>query len=344
MATQTPSSQSATALRSAAVIEATEDPAGLALGHKMPKVLGDLVARLGRAIVVVGDGERYEENAIVVWDLATQTRLHSLCKQRDHFTVRKCFLVDNATRLFGNLIGMMENPHQVWSLRDGTVSEEEKGDLLAVTPDGSAKVWSTLHDNYEVAMVSTATPGIRELHGHSKRIWGGSLSKDGRLLVTASEDKTARVWRTDDGTCLRTLIGHESEVNGCAISGDVVVTCGDDNTVRVWSAEKGTCIRVLEGHTAEVWDCAISKDGQTAVSTSADNTVRVWRIADGACLHTLEGHSDGVGACAILGDGSMAASASSDSTIRVWDLASGACLQVLRTSGARCVAISVADL
>ena len=107
MATQAPSkrckgtqkrkSVNATAQRSAAVIQATEDPTGLALGHKVPSVLGDLVARLARPIVVAAGGT----SAIEVWDVATGARLHTL--PHGGFAVGDCFLAENGTRLFATV-------------------------------------------------------------------------------------------------------------------------------------------------------------------------------------------------------------------------------------------------
>lgn len=62
------------------------------------------------------------------------------------------------------------------------------------------------------------------------------FSPAGGLLMTASADKTARIWFTDNGICSQILSGHDSEVFSCGFSysGDVVVTASKDNTCKLW--------------------------------------------------------------------------------------------------------------
>lgn len=62
------------------------------------------------------------------------------------------------------------------------------------------------------------------------------FSPNGRQLLTASSDKTARLWSTDDGRCLQQLKGHTDDVFACAFSytGDSVITAGKDNTCIIW--------------------------------------------------------------------------------------------------------------
>jgi WD40 repeat protein len=64
-----------------------------------------------------------------------------------------------------------------------------------------------------------------------------AFSPDGRLLATASDDKTAGLWNPATGDCLRTLTGHDSRALGVAFSPDgrLLATASDDQTARLWS-------------------------------------------------------------------------------------------------------------
>ena len=67
-----------------------------------------------------------------------------------------------------------------------------------------------------------------------------AFSPDGKRIVTASEDKTARIWDAATGRPIgEPLEGHEKEVTSAAFSpdGKRIVTASEDKTARVWDAE-----------------------------------------------------------------------------------------------------------
>ena len=66
-----------------------------------------------------------------------------------------------------------------------------------------------------------------------------AFSPDGKRIVTASEDKTARLWDAATGKQIgEPLRGHEGAVMSAAFSpdGKRIVTASADNTARLWDA------------------------------------------------------------------------------------------------------------
>ncbi len=118
------------------------------------------------------------------------------------------------------------------------------------------------------------------LLAHQDSVRTAAFSPDGKRIVTASEDKTARVWDAETGREIASLNGHQSSVRTAAFSpdGKRIVTASEDKTGRVWDAETGREIASLNGHQDRVWTAAFSPDGKRIVTASSDKTARVWPV------------------------------------------------------------------
>jgi WD40 repeat protein/energy-coupling factor transporter ATP-binding protein EcfA2 len=166
---------------------------------------------------------------------------------------------------------------------------------------------------------------VARLEGHSGHVLHAVFSPDGRWIVTASSDKTARVWNAATGELLAKLEGHSGEVKHAEFSpdGQRIVTVSTDETARVWNAATGKLVAKLEGHSRLVTDAAFSPDGQWIVTASTDETARVWNAATGQPVLKLGGHSGAVGHAAFSPDGQRVVTVSWDETARVWSATSG---------------------
>ncbi|SDR64179.1 WD40 repeat [Rhizobiales bacterium GAS113] len=209
----------------------------------------------------------------------------------------------------------------------------------------------------------------RILRGHNGPVLSATFSLDGTRIVTASWDKTARVWDAATGKAIAVLTGHDSGVRNASFSpdGPRILTASADETARLWDAATGKQIIVFQGHDEEVRSAAFSPDGTRIVTLSAgiasvwdattgklftevsfvdnaafspdssrivtaaahDKTARVWDAATGKPIAVLEGHGGAVSSAAFSPDGTRILTASSDKTARVWDAATGRLLAVL---------------
>jgi serine/threonine protein kinase len=163
------------------------------------------------------------------------------------------------------------------------------------------------------------------LAGHSSSVNHVVVSADGQTLVSASADKTIKIWNIATGQEIRTLRGHSSFVNYVAISpdGQTLISGSADNTIKIWNLSTGQQIRTLVGHSSSVNDLVISHDGQTLISGGADNTIKIWNLSNGKEIRTLRGHSSFINDLAISPDGQIGISGSADKTIKTWNLATG---------------------
>jgi len=170
----------------------------------------------------------------------------------------------------------------------------------------------------------------RVFEGHGKGISSVAFSPDGNYVVSASNDKTIKIWEISTGKLVKTLEGHKKYVTSVALSSDgkYIVSGSNDRTVKVWEFSTGKLVRTIRGHTWFVSAIAVSPDGNYIISGSFDKDIKVWDINTGDIVRTLEGHKKEVRSVAISPDGEYIASASSNRTLKVWSLETG---QIVRT-------------
>jgi len=161
-----------------------------------------------------------------------------------------------------------------------------------------------------------------EFEGHSAAVYDVALSADGKILATASFDKTVKLWNVETGAELTTLEGHASKVYSVAFSvdGRMLVTGGEDRTVKLWQVPTDRAGLVAEG-AARVGDFAISADGKLLVAAYADKTAKVFDRSSGKEVKRIALGDSAARALAVDAGGKIVAVACADNAVRVWPLA-----------------------
>ncbi len=177
------------------------------------------------------------------------------------------------------------------------------------------------------------------LKGHTAPVWNVTFSPDSRFLVSASGDRTLKLWRTADGALVRTLAGSYGPMWQAAVSpdGQQIVSASTDGKLRFWTID-GALIRSVQTSDSPLWSVAYSPNGQLIATGSGDRQIRLWSRA-GRLSKTLEGHEAEVLQVRFSADGKTLASASADRTVKLWR-SDGTLLRTFR--GHRAVVRSVA--
>ncbi|MDC0711507.1 protein kinase [Stigmatella sp. ncwal1] len=126
------------------------------------------------------------------------------------------------------------------------------------------------------------------LRGHTQTLDDMAFTRDGRRLVSSSDDHTARVWELETGES-RVLSGHTDEVWRLVLSPDqrFVATASKDRTARLWELDTGKS-QVFAGHTGPVDGIALTPDGRHLLTSNrGDDLLRLWNVATGALERTF---------------------------------------------------------
>ncbi len=128
----------------------------------------------------------------------------------------------------------------------------------------------------------------RTLQGHADSVNHCAVSPDGSLIVSASSDKTLKIWYAATGTEKVALAGHTGNVTCCAISPDnnFMVSGSWDKSLKVWDTASGFERFTL--NTGSVSQCAISQDSRRIISNGRPD-VQVWDASTGELIYALEG-------------------------------------------------------
>ena len=214
------------------------------------------------------------------------------------------------------------------------------GHLFAITPPGELftlvagkePAWRQVSLPLDDDRQAPTAKGIVTLRGHESTLGSAAFSPDGSRIVTASDDKTARIWDSATGQQIAVLRGHTGRVRSAAFSpdGSRIVTASSDSTARVWDVATAAVVAVLkhDGINA-VTSAGFSPDGSRIVTASADNA-SIWDATTTKQIAALYGSGKTVYSAAFSPDGSRVVTAEFDWTARIWDAASAKELAVLR--------------
>lgn len=234
----------------------------------------------------------------------------------------------------GNLLATGGGDSLMYRPGDVKLWDLSSGALLATLEGHGANVWSVALSPDAKTLVSTGYDGKilvwdvdskQQRSALEKKGWCRSVAfaPDGVLFATAHEDGNVTLWKTADGSEVRTIKAHEAQVFQVAFSrdGKQLATASADKTVKLLGVDNGEEQGKLEGAEDALWTVAYGADGRIAAA-GADRKIRVWK--DGQVQATLEGHKDWVSQIAFSPSGELLAAADQGHNIKLWDVASGA--------------------
>src|SRR5262249_54339446 len=127
---------------------------------------------------------------------------------------------------------------------------------------------------------------------HTQEINDVAFSPDGKIMATASRDRTVKLWDLENGHELRTYYGHGDSIRRVIFSNDgrMIASAGAERDIRLWDPATSKDIRIVKGQGTYVTSIAFSRDDKTLVVANDDKAVRLYDTASGDLKRALDKH------------------------------------------------------
>jgi WD40 repeat protein len=208
-------------------------------------------------------------------------------------------------------------------------------------PQTSGTVYNPAEEYYRQQTDPSVAPQFevpvrrRAILQHEDRVNDANFSADGRFIVTASDDKTARIWDAKTGQAVGEPLKHESQIKKAMFTSDGRRIITISNDVRFWDATTQKEIGEPLG-TKNLVTATLSPDGKRVAITERlvydrqgktvdQDETRIWDIEQrqliGETLRSKTYYGDHL--LLFSPDGKRLLTSAGEKAARLWDVESG---------------------
>src|SRR5262249_14103282 len=151
-----------------------------------------------------------------------------------------------------------------------------------------------------------------------------ALPRAGRIVGTASQDRTVRIWSTEMAKAEPIVLpvgGFVWEARWSP-TGDRILTTSTPEPgaeLRLWDARTGAALGPPTRTEKLLFVGKWAPDGSRFATASQDSTARIWNGQTGEPISPPLVHSAPLDHCSFSPDGELLATAAADKTVRLWD-------------------------
>ncbi|XP_074663195.1 uncharacterized protein LOC141915527 [Tubulanus polymorphus] len=258
------------------------------------------------------------DQTIRIWNVNTGTLLYTLEGHSRGIWSLQFFTADFL------ISGSYDCSIKIWNLRTGVAVRTIFGHdgpvwalasktklMVSGSQDTTAKIWEVTRCYLK-----------HTLRGHTGAVYTVDLSDDETWVLTGSTDRTVRLWRTDNGSCVTVISASQSTSIMSVSYSRGFMACSYGHHISIYNMATGELIRSYHEHHKRIESIKLKISdpviGEGILITGGkDNMVKYWDITLDNSLHTFIGHTNQINC--ITFDELRIASASYDHSIKIWD-------------------------
>ncbi|KPM43657.1 putative E3 ubiquitin ligase complex SCF subunit scon-2 [Neonectria ditissima] len=271
------------------------------------------------------------DTTIKIWNIETGEVMRTL---RGHTSAVRCLQFDD-TKLIS---GSFDRTIKIWNWQTGeclsTLQCHTEG-VLSVHFDGCTLASGSIDKTVKIFSFDTKQTFC--LRGHTDWVNHVRIDSPSRVVFSASDDLSVKLWDLDSKQCIKTFLGHVGQVQQVLLmpadfEPDEVPSPHTDNSDTLSISSGRSASPVAPEQTVD--NRAAYGPGFTSDSSrplpprymltgGLDNTVRLWDTATGKCIRSMFGHVEGI--WGLVGDTLRVVTGANDSMTKIWEPRSGKC-------------------
>ncbi len=192
--------------------------------------------------------------------------------------------------------------------------------------------------------------------GHMGLITDIAFTPDGKRLISASDDKTIRIWDLEIGKTVEVIRGQISrgpsgKIRAMALSSDGnwlaaggVLPNGAPNGghhIRLYDFRTGQLAKLLQGHKGAVGSLAFSPDNKLLISGDVDGTAIIWNVIEVSQVSQLRDHKGPVYGVGFSADSARAVTVSDNTATTLWKVDNGYPIKTMMGHKARVLSLAM---
>ena len=273
-----------------------------------------------------------EDHTLRLWDIATGREL-------------KQWVIDEPVSAFSQdgsyAVGYSEtdNANQLWDLKTLTkthsLSYSGPPNRLPIQFSSDGKYLLASYGKEIVLSDVASGQQVQIFRGHTNGVEGLALSPDGNYVLSAADDRTARLWDIKTGQEVQRFSGHRAFVYSVAFSSDGqrILTGGANGTVQLWDIESHSELPILNAKNDGLWGVEFSPDGKRLATNVVNNVLQVWDLSNERILWTTKDSGLALWALKYSPDGKYLLSGNMDGVTTLWDAKTGKPIRQFAASG-----------